>query len=209
MDNPTPSHYILVIEDVPQILELLEVTLRYKGYDVITALDGKEALEIIEKQKPDLIITDILMPKLDGFMLAYRLRSHPETQSIPIIFLSATYVTREDKEFALNLGAVSFLEKPVDTDEFLNNVAKVLNESHTSVSTPLDEEAFYEGYRLRLEAKLENKLKQIERTKQTLVDVPEEQKRSFEDFLNGIYAQVEEIQRELDVVYNRYGDVMG
>lgn len=199
-----PQHYILVIEDVPHILELLAVTLRYKGYEVKTATDGQAALEMIQEQKPDLIITDILMPRLDGFALAYRLRSRQETQHIPIIFLSATYVTREDKEFALNLGAVRFLEKPIDTNEFLLHVAEVLAADQASIAAPLDEEVFYHGYRTRLEDKLAHKLKQIERTKQILNSIPDNQRDSFQELLKDINYQKDEIQRELDLVYARY-----
>ena len=202
-----PSHYILVIEDIPHILELLAVTLRYKGYEVETATNGQAALKIIEQKKPDLIITEILMPKLDGFALAYRLRSRTETQHIPIIFLSATYVTREDKEFALNLGAVRFLEKPIDTNEFLLQVAEVLSTDQTSISAPLDEDVFYHGYRIRLENKLEHKLKQIERTKQILTAIPDNQRESFQELLNDIFYQRDELQRELDLVYEKYNRV--
>lgn len=118
-----PYGPILVVEDIPNILELLEVTLRFKGYPVITARNGQEALELFEKEHPALVITDILMPKMDGFALVQQLRTNPKTNHIPIIFLSATYVTPEDKAFAMRLGAVDFLEKPVDTEEFLLTVA--------------------------------------------------------------------------------------
>lgn len=110
-----PHGPLLIVEDVPHILELLEVTLRFKGYPVVTASNGEEALAAIDKELPAMVITDILMPKLDGFALAHRLRANPKTSQIPIIFLSATYVTPEDKRFALSLGAARFLEKPVDT----------------------------------------------------------------------------------------------
>ena len=84
---------ILIVEDVPNVLELLEVTLRFKGYAVLTAHNGEEALETIARQRPVLIITDILMPKMDGYAFVQKLRLNPETRSIPVVFLSATYVT--------------------------------------------------------------------------------------------------------------------
>ncbi|HHH83702.1 MAG TPA: response regulator, partial [Chloroflexi bacterium] len=95
---------ILIVEDIPHILELLEVTLKFKGYEVVTARNGDEAIESVAAEKPALILTDILMPKLDGFALAQQVRSNPETRDIPIIFISATFITQEDKEFALSLG---------------------------------------------------------------------------------------------------------
>ena len=72
-----PYGPILVVEDVPNILDLLAVTLRFKGYPVSTAANGQEAIERIEEQRPALIITDILMPKMDGFALVHRLRTDP------------------------------------------------------------------------------------------------------------------------------------
>ncbi len=119
---------LLVVEDVPNILELLEVTLRFKGYPVITARNGEEALEKIDVQIPALVITDILMPKMDGYALVQRLRGNPRLSRIPIIFLSATYVAPDDREFAMRLGAVRFLEKPVDTEKFLLTVDEVLRD---------------------------------------------------------------------------------
>src|SRR5574341_894527 len=121
-----PYGPILVVEDIPNILQLLEVTLKFKGYPVITAANGQEALECVEREHPALVITDILMPKLDGFALVQKLRTNPRTNDIPIIFLSATFVTPEDKAFAIRLGVARFLEKPVDTEEFLLSVAEVL-----------------------------------------------------------------------------------
>ena len=94
------------------------MTLRFKGYAVITAHNGEEALDVVARQRPILIITDILMPKMDGYAFVQKLRLDPETRSIPVVFLSATYVTPEDKEFALSLGASRFMEKPIDTEDF-------------------------------------------------------------------------------------------
>ena len=192
----------MVVEDVPHILELLEVTLRFKGYPVVTARNGEEALEQIAKERPAMVITDILMPKLDGYALVYKLLSDPQTRSIPVVFLSATYITAEDKKFGLKLGAVRFLEKPIDTDEFLLTVAEVLTEGLVGESPSLNEEAFYRGYRERLEDKLTHKIKQIARTKRLLETLPEEQKPSFRAMLEDSRQQREEIQEELDEIFN-------
>ena len=127
---------ILVVEDMSQIRGLLEVTLRFEGYPVTSASNGEEAMEIIAQQLPAMIITDILMPKMDGFALVYHLRKNPATRNIPVVFLSATYVTKEDKEFALSLGAVRFLEKPIDTAEFLLTIGEILTEGASKSSTP-------------------------------------------------------------------------
>jgi len=194
---------ILVVEDVPNILELLDVTLRFKGYPVTTAGNGEEALETIPKQKPALVITDIMMPKMDGYTLAYNLRRNEETSDIPIIFLSATYVTPEDKEFAMSLGAAKFLEKPVDTEDFLLTVAEVLTNNQRSPSPPIDKKQFLEGYRRRLEVKLGHKNSQILRNERLLETLPESLRTSFEEMLKDNYAQRDQIQAELDDIYSR------
>ncbi len=141
-----PYGPILVVEDVPNVLELLEVTLRFKGYPVATARNGQEALDAIVRERPALIITDILMPKMDGYALAHNVRKDPRTRQIPIVFLSATYVTPEDKKFALSLGAVRFLEKPVDTEDFLLTIAEILTMgSQTNQPAPMSEDRVFRG----------------------------------------------------------------
>jgi CheY-like chemotaxis protein len=197
------SDPILVVEDVPNILELLDVTLRFKGYPVATAGNGEEALETISRKKPALVITDIMMPKMDGYTLAYNLRRKEETSDIPIIFLSATYVTPEDKAFAMSLGAARFLEKPVDTEDFLLTVAEVLTNEKRSPSPPMDKKQFLEGYQRRLEVKLEQKNSQIKRNERLLETLPESLRISFEEMLQDNYAQRDQIQLELDEIYSR------
>ena len=197
---------ILVVEDVPNVLELLEVTLRFKGYPVITARNGQEAMEQVGKEHPALVITDILMPKMDGYALAHRLRSSPLTRQIPIIFLSATYVTPEDKQFAISLGAVRFIEKPIDTEEFLLTVAELLTEGPEKPPEPLGEHDFYTGYRERLEHKLRHKHTQISRTERLLTTLPIGQRPAFESLLKQTQNDRDEIQAELDEIYHILDD---
>ncbi len=192
-----PRGPLLIVEDVPHILELLEVTLRFKGYPVVTATNGEEALAAIRIELPAMVITDILMPKLDGFALAHKLRADPKTSQIPIIFLSATYVTPEDKRFALSLGAVRFLEKPVDTEEFLLTIAEVLTADLSTLPRPLNDQEFYQGYRERLENKLQHKLAQISRTEKLLRTLPESQRPAYQALLEEAIRHRDQIQNEL------------
>jgi CheY-like chemotaxis protein len=194
---------ILVVEDIPNVLELLEVTLRFKGYQVWTARNGQEAMDRLAKELPRLVITDILMPKMDGFALAHMLRATPRTKHIPIIFLSATYITPEDKAFAMSLGAVSFMEKPVDTEEFLISVSEILTQGVPAVPEPLSERDFYQGYRERLQGKLRHKNTQIARTERLLQSLPPEQKPAFEGLLAQAREHREEIQSELDYLHKK------
>jgi CheY-like chemotaxis protein len=195
-----PSGPILVVEDVPNVLELLEVTLRFKGYPVVTARNGQEALEKVETEHPALVITDILMPKMDGYALAHRLRTNVETHLIPLIFLSATYVTPEDKQFAISLGAVRFIEKPIDTEEFLLTVAELLTQGPEPTPEPMGDRDFYTGYRDRLEHKLRHKNTQIARTERLLATLPLTQRPAFEGLLKQTQDDRNEIQAELDQI---------
>ena len=193
---------LLVVEDIPNVLELLEVTLRFKGYPVVTARNGAEAIEVITRERPALVITDILMPKMDGYALVQRIRTDPKLRHIPVVFLSATYITPEDKAFALSLGAVRFLEKPVDTEEFLLTIAEILTGgSPANLPEPMKEQDFYQGYRERLEAKLRHKITQITRTERLLQTLTPEQKPAFEALLSEARTHRDDIQHELDELY--------
>ena len=191
---------ILVVEDAPNVLELLEVTLRFKGYPVITARNGQEALEQVHKEPPALVITDILMPKMDGYALAHRLRTDALTRQIPLIFLSAAYVSPEDKQFAISLGAVRFIEKPIDTEEFLLTVAELLTQGPEKTPEPMGEHEFYTGYRERLEHKLRHKNTQISRTERLLTTLPENQRPAFEALLKQTQADRDDIKVELNQI---------
>ena len=196
----TPQGYLLVVEDTPDILNLLDTTLKFKGYRVITAANGEEALEAIQKERPALIITDILMPKMDGFSLVHRLRIDPETRNIPVVFLSATYVLPEDKEFALTLGVTRFIEKPVALDIFLPLIAELLSQDAPFLE-PLNEFDFYDGYRKRLEIKLKHKNIQIARDDHLIATLSsEDEKKSIKANLHLSINERNEIQHLLDEV---------
>ncbi|MEP6894027.1 MAG: response regulator [Chloroflexota bacterium] len=192
---------VLIVEDVPNVLELLEVTLRFKGYAVITARNGEEALEVIAKSRPVLIVTDILMPKMDGYAFVQKLRLNVDTRPIPVVFLSATYVTPEDKDFALSLGAARFMEKPIDTEDFLLTVAELVSGNPLTQPQPLDMERFFNGYRTRLENKLRHKNTQIARAERLLPTLPPDQKPAFEALLQQSVRDRDEIQKELLDIY--------
>ncbi len=197
--NSTPSP-LLIVEDIPSILELLVVTLRFKGYQVITARNGQEALEVLKKDRPALIITDILMPKMDGFSLAYHLRTSADTRDIPVVFLSATYIAPEDKAFAMAIGATRFIEKPIDTEEFLLTIAELLTQGPPPPPAPLQEREFFQGYRDRLEMKLRQKNMQIARTERLLETLPASQKPGFESMRTQALEDRLAIQTELDQI---------
>jgi CheY-like chemotaxis protein len=190
---------ILVVEDISAVRELIEVQLKLRGYSVLTARDGFDALDLMETVKPAVVVTDILMPRMDGFALAHHLRRNPQTVGLPIIFLSATYVSAEDERFALNLGAQRFLPKPVDADELFIAVADALT-GQAQAAPPMSEREFFTGYRQRLETKLRHKAAQIARGRQQLESLSDDQRETYERLLSESQEQHDEIQRELAVL---------
>ncbi len=194
------SDYLLIVEDDPDILKLLQTTLTFKGYRVITARNGREGLDIIRADRPAIVVADIMMPKLDGFGLVHRLRLDRDTCDIPVVFITATYVAPEDKEFALDIGVTRFLQKPVDLDAFLKTIAELLEGGLPVVMEPMHEQGFYEGYRQRLQIKLDQKNKQIAREEHLLKTRPDEENEELLTSLRHAIAEREEIKLLLNQI---------
>jgi len=197
------TDYLLIVEDDPDILKLLDATLTFRGYRVITAHNGKEGLEAIQTKRPAVVITDIMMPKLDGFGLVHRIRINPETRDIPVVFITATYVAREDREFALNIGATRFIQKPVDLEKFLATITELLEEGMPIVIKPLNEFDFYNEYRRRLEAKLEEKLKQIARDEHLLETDTDKDAQTLQASLRHAIRERNELKLLLDQIHEQ------
>lgn len=116
---------ILVVDDAKNILLVLKMSLKKAGYEVITAMDGITALEKAQEEDPDLILLDILIPKMNGFLVFEALKDEPTTAETPVVFISAK-AEDEDLEKARELGAADFLIKPVKQEQLLKNVEKHL-----------------------------------------------------------------------------------
>lgn len=199
----TGSGYLLVVEDDPDILRLLDATLTYRGYRVTQARNGRQGLESVQKERPAIVIADIMMPHLDGFGMVHRLRLDPATRDIPVIFITATYVTPDDREFALTIGATRFIQKPIELDMLLKTVEDLLaQEVHVGIE-PLTEFDFYDGYRKRLEAKLKQKNKQIARDEHLLKTRADERNESVHTSLRQSTLERDELQVLLTQVYER------
>lgn len=201
MDNQ--QGYVLVVEDIPDILKLLDATLKFKGFRVVTASNGKEALEIIQRELPALVIADILMPQMDGFSLLHHIRLDPKTRDIPVIFLSATYVANEDKELARAIGVTRFIEKPVDWDMFLPLITDILNKGAPTTPIALSELEFYEKYRQRLQSKLDQKLTQIARDHHLLNTLTIAEKSTIESSLHQATRERDDLETLLGQIRKR------
>jgi len=129
------AEVILVVDDDRDIVRFVEVNLRLHGFEVMTAHDGEEALAVIEKRRPDLVIVDLMMPTLDGLGLTRRLRADPLMAALPIIMLTARAMTA-DKVLGLSAGADDYLVKPFDTLELVARVRSTLrrNQEYREVS---------------------------------------------------------------------------
>ncbi|HEY8562170.1 MAG TPA: response regulator transcription factor [Pyrinomonadaceae bacterium] len=117
---------LLVVDDEAKLLKAVAATLRAEDYEVLTARSGAEALVNVSRMIPDLIISDIRMPGMDGFELARVLRANPRTALIPIIFLTAKG-ERKDRIAGLRTGVDAYLAKPFDPDELLAVVSGILS----------------------------------------------------------------------------------
>ena len=116
---------ILVVDDEIYIVHILEFTLTMEGFDVITAADGDEALRRIEQDRPDLVVLDIMMPRLDGYEVCRRLRQDEEWRELPIILLSAKG-RQIDRETGLSLGADDYIIKPFSPRRLLEKIRGLL-----------------------------------------------------------------------------------
>ena len=124
---------ILVADDEPNQLELLTFNLVQADYEVIRAEDGRQALDMIEEHRPDLVIIDWMMPHLSGIDVCRTLRSHAETRQLPIIMLSARG-EEGDRTLGLDIGADDYISKPFSPRELISRVRALLRRTHPSLS---------------------------------------------------------------------------
>jgi adenylate cyclase len=115
---------ILVVDDVPQNVRLLEAVLVPRGYEVITANDGLSALELVDSEQPDLILLDVMMPGLDGYAVCAHLRENDDTAVLPVIMVTSSI--GQEKTRAIEAGADDFIPKPFNHDELLTRVRSLL-----------------------------------------------------------------------------------
>jgi PAS domain S-box-containing protein len=162
---------VLVVDDTPENVYLLEVLLQGCGYEVSTAADGLQALEKLKQEPVTLIISDILMPRMDGFQLCRAVQGDEALKDIPFIFYTATYTTEKDKDFALSLGACRFILKPTDPGEFIKIINEVLVEKGSGQLEPgvvaMEKETEYlKEHQARLIQKLGDKITELERSEE-------------------------------------------
>jgi len=116
---------VLVVDDQVYILHILDFSLGAEGFDVITATDGEQALSRARAERPDLIVMDIMMPRLDGYETCRRLKSDPATKNIPVLLLTARG-REEDRKRGMEAGADDYMTKPFSPNKLITRVSEML-----------------------------------------------------------------------------------
>ncbi|MFC7885571.1 response regulator transcription factor [Streptomyces sp. NPDC057376] len=138
----SPKGRLLVVDDEPTVRDLLPAALRYAGFDVDVAADGREALETAARRPPDLVLLDVMLPDIDGFEVIRRLRTQPRRAGpglggdVPVLFVTARE-TRQDRITGLTLGGDDYITKPFDLEELIARIHAVLRRTKGEASGSL------------------------------------------------------------------------
>ncbi|MHB8137168.1 MAG: response regulator [Smithellaceae bacterium] len=181
---------VLVVDDNSDNLYLLTTILEGQGWEVREAQNGKVALEMAKDQAPDLIVSDILMPVMDGYTLCRHCKSDEKLKNIPFVFYTATYTEPKDEKFALDLGADRFILKPENPSALIKILIDLLEEKKLAPGTakPLGEEMeFFRRYNEILFGKLEKKMSDLEAANQELRTLGENYRLSIENVSDVIF----------------------
>ncbi|CUS78528.1 PAS domain S-box-containing protein [Candidatus Kryptonium thompsonii] len=176
---------ILIVDDVDESLELLKEVFEAMDYIVLTANNGVEALKVLNDEKVDVIISDVLMPKMDGFQFCREVKKQERLKDIPFIFYTANYTDPEDEKFGLSLGADAYLIKPIDIQVLINTVEKMIQKKRTADATEvssIDDVQYLREYNTVLIRKLEDKMYELERANEMLRQMNEELQISHEQY---------------------------
>ena len=181
---------VLVVDDQYINRYLLEKLLEGNGLEVISAVDGADAYEKVKSGDIDLIISDILYPRMDGFQFCREIKSNETYKHIPFVFYTAAYTEEKDKEFAYHLGADRYILKPTDPSEFINIINGLIAEyphlSGGTYSPVMKEEQYLSEHNSRLFHQLEKKLIELEELNNALRRSEERYRSLFENVNDAI-----------------------
>ncbi len=164
---------IMVVDDNPDSQYILGMALKESGYRVVHVMNGYDALDKLNEEDIDLIVSDILMPGMDGFQLCWKVKSNEMTRNIPFVFYSAYYTGKSDKNFAMKIGAQEFVCKPTDPDKFVEKIKEVINVYKDSDLPPPecnydDQDTFLREYVERLKGSIERNVLGMEESEPRL-----------------------------------------
>jgi PAS domain S-box-containing protein len=180
---------ILSVDDKPENRYLLEVQLSALGWEVVSVSNGVEALEQLERGSFDAIVSDILMPDMDGFQLCREIMGRPQLRRIPFVFYTATYTDPKDEQLGFSMGASRFVAKPAEPDDLANIVREAVEEARSSSGAPPSaltgtapgDDVLLKTYNERLVQKLDRKVAQLELATRDLREV-------FENTFDAIFV---------------------
>lgn len=190
---------ILIVDDMQDNILLLETLLKGNGYDYASAANGAEALEKLQADDFNMVITDILMPVMDGFQLCREVKSNAKLKHIPVVFYSAAYTDAEDEKLATKLGVDRYIRKPIDPDNFIEIIKDIsgdIDEGKVEPKKPAPEkgEDIFKLYNERLVKQLEEKMIDLEKE-------VKERKRAEEmvkNYSENLEQMIEERTKELN-----------
>lgn len=188
---------VLVVEDSASARKLLLITFAHYGCNVIEAEDGQEGLEKAIIHRPDIIISDALMPRMDGFQLLRALKADQVLKSIPFIFYSSTYTGEKETELALSLGAEAFIPKPVEPADLWEKTCAIMKEWEDRQRKPahpaIDEsdEQYLREYSRIVASKLEEKVRELEEALLMRTQAEEELRRLNAELEERVAREVE------------------
>lgn len=191
--------HILIVDDREEDRYLLQGLLQGAGHWITAAANGAEALEIAHRSPPELVASDIFMPRMDGFTLCREWRKDSRLRDIPFVFYSATYTGPEDERFALSLGADRFILKPREPEELLIEIESVLAEQRAGTlagrrQAPPADPDFEAAHGETIARKLESKITELERSNRRLGEAEAKFRALVEQALAGIYI-IDELDR--------------
>ncbi len=181
---------ILIVDDIKESLDLLEDILTTYNFETVRAMNGIEALEKLSTEKVQLIISDVLMPKMDGFQLCREIKKQPNLKSIPFIFYTANYIDPGDEHFARSVGADRYLIKPIDISVLVDAVNDATKPAVAAAAqqqegeTDAEESEYLKEYNAVLIKKLEDKMFELERVNDMLIQKNKELQLSRERYRN-------------------------
>lgn len=156
----------LLVDDREENLRLLELTLRGVAQSLKRAHNGDEALGRLSRESFDLIVSDVMMPKMDGFQFCRAVRENRRNDRIVFVFVTATYTDPKDEALALRLGADAFFTKPIDPDAFTSRIQDLLarrtNKARVSDNGVIEDATYWKEYASRIVSKLEDKISELE-----------------------------------------------
>ena len=177
---------VMIVDDNKFDRMMLSKMLVYNKYDVVEAENGIEALELISKENPDIVVSDIMMPEMDGFSLLRQIRKSKSAKELPFVFYSASYVSEKDRELAVALGVSRFIIKPVEPKELIKEITQILLDFSSGnleiIEPTLKDEEYLEKYSRRIFKKLQEKVVQLEQEIDERKRIEEELRKSEAQF---------------------------